>query len=279
MELKGKVVKVIAGFYDIKEQNTHEIFRTRASGNLRKEEQNPLVGDFVLFEKGGFLKKILERKNFFVRPKIANVDQVIVVMSLTQPDFSSLLLDKFLMMIEYKKIVPILAITKNDLNTKNWNIFDLYKDYQVFIISKDDPQVIEQMKQIFQDKVSVFMGQTGVGKTTLLNRLSNSDFETQPISSALNRGKHTTRVVQMISWNGGELIDTPGFSSFDLDLDKNQMAKSFFVFQQNAPMCKFKNCLHYLEQLKECKIKLMVENKEIPLERYQNYLHWLKEVL
>lgn len=279
--MKGQVVRVISGFYDIKEKITKKQYRVRGSGNLRNKEENPLVGDWVEFEIDGFLTKIYERKNWFIRPKIANIDQAIIVMSIKQPEFSSLLLDKFLAIIEYKNIKPIILLTKIDLEENYLEIIKPYLDmgYEFYFINNKEIDInkIKELKQIFKDKVSVFMGQTGVGKTSTINMLSNNNFATQEISHALNRGKHTTRVVQIIEWNEGQLIDTPGFSSFELDIPKEDISKSFYIFREAAQLCKFRSCYHWNEQEKDCKVKQLVLENKISKSRYENYLYLLKE--
>ncbi|MGZ9413401.1 ribosome small subunit-dependent GTPase A [Mycoplasma sp. 1012] len=277
----GRVIKVIAGFYDVETENK-EIIRLRGSGKLRNDNLSPVVGDFVEYDELGFVIKVKERNNVFVRPKIANIDQVIIVMSVKEPNFSSLLLDKFLMIVESKNIKPVLAITKIDLDSNYKEVLKDYinLNYEIhFIDNHNKKEVNTEFFGLFKDKVSVFMGQTGVGKTSLINLLSENQFETQSISKSLNRGKHTTRVVQMIDWNQGKLIDTPGFSSFEIELNKDQIATAFKIFKLNANLCKFRSCFHYKEEEKYCKIKLMVKNGEIPLTRYENYLYFLKDFL
>ncbi|VEU59522.1 ribosome small subunit-dependent GTPase A [Mesomycoplasma neurolyticum] len=280
--MKGQVVRVIAGFYDVLDENKIE-HRLRGSGKLRQQGVNPVVGDIVEFSPKGFVEFIFERKNFFVRPKIANVDQVIIVCSIEQPKFSSLLLDKFLLIAESKNIKPIIIITKVDLVSNYKEILSDYikMNYEIYFNNNKKPteEIINQLKNIFKDKISVFMGQTGVGKTTTINLLSNKQYETNEISFYLNRGKHTTRVVQIVDWNDGQIIDTPGFSFFEIDLDKNSLAKSFKIFQENLNKCKFNTCLHYKEETKNCEIKKMVEQNSIPEQRYENYLFFLKKTL
>ncbi|UVD81762.1 ribosome small subunit-dependent GTPase A [Mycoplasma iguanae] len=274
----GKVVRVIAGFYDVKSNEDQQHYRIRGSGNLRYTNNAPVVGDYVEFSPNGLLTKILERKNFFIRPKIANIDQAIIVMSLKEPKFSSLLLDKFLMIVESKNIEPIIFFTKTDLD----EFFDIsiyqkmgYKCYAINNNKFDKKPFLD----LFKNKTSVFMGQTGVGKTSTINNLSDSNFAIQQISKALGRGKHTTRVVQIIDWNEGELIDTPGFSSIQIDLEPLEMARSFINFKEAAKECKFKSCIHFNEPEHDCKIKTLVRINEIPQWRYQNYLDLLKEVI
>lgn len=280
--MQGKVVRVIAGFYDIKDKN-NEYFRVRGSGNLRNNNFHPLVGDYVEFEKNGFLTKILERKNYFDRPKIANIDLAIIVISLKEPNFSSLLLDKFLMIVESKNVHPIVFLTKKDLlKPDDTETYDLYKkqNYEVYeIINNKTDFDFDSLKNIFKNKTCVFMGQSGVGKTSTINSLSGTNYETQTISKFLNRGKHTTRVVQIIEWNDGELIDTPGFSSIKIHLTPLQAAQSYSAFKNASKECKYKSCLHYNEKIEDCKVKILVQQNLISEQRYKNYVVLLKEIL
>ncbi|MGY6171844.1 ribosome small subunit-dependent GTPase A [Candidatus Mycoplasma pogonae] len=277
--MRGKVIRINAGFYDIFDQETEQEYRTRGSGKLRNLETSPLVGDYVEFEPNGFLTKIYPRRNYFTRPKIANIDQAIIVISLKEPKFSSLLLDKFLMIVEAKKIHPVIIFTKYDLNPDD-SIVQSYEqlNYHCFRFSKTSDQNLEALRKIFKNKTSVFMGQSGVGKTTAINLLSNNDFATQAISKALNRGKHTTRVVQIIAWNQGELIDTPGFSSIELELTPLEKAHSYQMFAEASKRCKYKTCIHFNEPENDCNVKTLVKAEIIPQWRYENYLKLLNEV-
>ncbi|AZZ65673.1 ribosome small subunit-dependent GTPase A [Metamycoplasma phocicerebrale] len=275
----GKIVKSVAGFYDIKSFEDKKTYRVRGSGKLRLLDMKPIVGDNVEFKKGGFIHHILGRKNFFIRPKIANVDQAIVVMSLVEPEFSSLLVDKFLIIIESKGVEPIIVLTKKDL-TSNSKI-NFYKDqgYKVFEINYETNTGFEGLKELFKHKTSFFVGQTGVGKTTLINYLANTNFETQAISKALNRGKHTTREVSLIDFNGGEIIDTPGFSSIEFDLTIDEMPTAFNSFREAAHLCKYRSCKHYQERIEDCEVKRRVKSGIIKQERYDNYVNFLKRML
>lgn len=267
----GKVYSIISGIYFIKQEGNEKIHKIPASGKLRFNQNSPLVGDLVKFNEN-ILLDILPRKNSFIRPKVANIDQVIVVMSLFKPRFNSFLLDKYLSIIEFKKITPILFFTKSDLGKSNWN--EIYKNmgYRTYLINNTNLTNKDELKNIFKEKTSVFLGQTGVGKTTTINNLSNSNFLTQEISKALGRGKHTTREVRIIEYNNGELIDTPGFSSIDLELSDKELSKSFFFLQESSLKCKYRTCLHVNEDLRDCNIKQKVESKEWPKFRNENYL-------
>ncbi|MBN3534428.1 ribosome small subunit-dependent GTPase A [Mycoplasma procyoni] len=280
--MKGQVLRVISGFYDVLDQDNKE-HRLRGSGKLRNANQSPVVGDWVLFDQQGLVLEVLERKNSFVRPKIANVDQVLVVMSIKEPNFSPLLLDKYLMIIESKRIKPIICITKVDLEPNYRDIVADYvkMGYEIFFLNHKDhtSDDLEKLKEVFKNKLSVFLGQSGVGKTTTINKLSNSDFETQEISKSLNRGKHTTRVTQIVEWNGGQLIDTPGFSSLEIEIDKYDLSRAFNIFDKYASGCKFRSCFHYQEKNEDCNIKEMVKRNIISIVRYENYISILKEKL
>ncbi|MGL5205464.1 MAG: ribosome small subunit-dependent GTPase A [Metamycoplasmataceae bacterium] len=271
----GKVLKINSGFYDIFSEG--KIYRTRGSGNLRETAQNPLVGDFVMFNPDGFLYEILERKNSLTRPKVANIDQVVIVTALCEPKFSSFILDKFLAIIEFQDIQPIILFTKIDLT--NDNIYQDYKTqgYTVVKISNNDKlQDFSELKELLANKLSVFTGQSGAGKSSTINNLANLNLETQNISKALGRGKHTTRIVEIYKLDEFELIDTPGFSILESTLSKNDLAKSFHDFRRLSFECEFRTCIHFKEL--KCKIKEEVEKGSILASRYKNYLRLISEV-
>ncbi|ATP59950.1 ribosome small subunit-dependent GTPase A [Mesomycoplasma dispar] len=277
--MKGQIVRVIAGFYDVidcESQKIHPLLR--GAGLLRQNENSPLVGDFVDFEIDGFIKKIYERKNWLIRPKVANIDQALVFISIKEPEFSSLLLDKFLLIIESKNITPILLITKIDLVT---NFKSLLLDYQkmnytIFFINNKKGEIPENLREKLEKKLNFVIGQTGVGKTSFINNLLKEKLETQEISQSLNRGKHTTRVVQIIEKENIRIIDTPGFSSFSHDeITKEEIRNSFAIFREFSSNCKFRSCFHFQEKLEQCAIKRAVENGKIPENRYKNYLYLL----
>lgn len=269
----GQIVRVIAGFYDINCKGQE--YRTRGAGNLRLGEFSPVVGDIVDFDEGGFITNIHPRRNSLVRPKVANVDQAIIVISLKEPDYSSYLLNKFLAIVEFNKIEPIIIFTKKDLTNEVPIEEYTRQGYQAFAISNKDPKSLEALKGIFKNKLSVFTGQTGAGKSSTIESLTHVARETQEISKALGRGKHTTRVVEIVPWNEGQLIDTPGFSSLELPLTKEELARSFKDFKVLANSCKFKNCLHNHEKI--CGVKQAVEEGKISMARYNDYLKMLEE--
>ncbi|ORN22919.1 putative ribosome biogenesis GTPase RsgA [Lentilactobacillus parabuchneri] len=217
---QGKIFQSLSGFYDVHSEG--KIYRTRARGNFRKRKITPLVGDDVEFQveddNKGYILKMLPRKNALVRPPIANIDQAIVATATTQPEFSSNLLDRQLIALEIGKIKPIIYFTKTDLlDDKQLDYFkalaaDYAKiPYQVILPDQAfDENSLDHLRQLFSGKENVIMGQTGAGKSTLLNHLApDLNLATGEISTALNRGKHTTRKVALLRVNDGFIADTP----------------------------------------------------------------------
>ncbi|KKB26684.1 Ribosome small subunit-stimulated GTPase EngC [Mycoplasmopsis meleagridis] len=272
--MKGRIYSIIAGKFNVKADN--KFYELNAKGSFRYNDINPLVGDYVEFDLDGFIKKIYERKNYFIRPKVANIDHIIVVMSVKNPDFQSFLVDKYLALIESKNIVPIILVTKNDLGSSNE--IEMYKEmnYKIYQIDYKKDDLVELFTPIFNHNTCSFMGQSGVGKTTIINKLLNLNLETKEISKNANRGKHTTRITKIYDFKNGSLIDTPGFSSLDIQMNKNELSKSFKIFRELSKLCKFKWCLHENEPEEFCNVKLNI-GKKIPEKRYLNYLKLLKE--
>lgn len=280
----GKIIKALAGFYDVATED--EIIQCKARGKFRKDDIKPLVGDRVTIEvlqqNKGYILSIEPRKNSLVRPLIANIDQAILVFSCKEPDFSSLLLDRFLAVVESQSIQPIICISKMDLVQEDDPIFDMIHQYQkagylVYPFSSQDGRGTAIFETLFDDKISVVTGQSGVGKSSLFNALiQDLSLETQEISKALGRGKHTTRHVELIPFKKGWIADTPGFSSLEISLTPTQLSQAYHDFRDYSTSCRFRGCLH--DQEPGCKVKEMVEKKMISEERYQHYLQFLDEV-
>lgn len=280
--LKGRIVKALSGFYYV--ECDGKIYQCRARGRFRKKDQKPVVGDFCEFsyEEGsdGYILSLSPRKNELVRPPICNIDQALLVFSAKEPDFSSLLLDRFLIVIESLNIEPIICISKVDLVSKEEieKTLEPYikANYQVYFISSLNQKGIQEMKTVFKDKVTVVTGQSGVGKSSLLNALDiKLNIDTNEISKALGRGKHTTRHVELLKMHGGLVGDTPGFSSLELTIDPLDLAVSYHDFKDLSQQCKFRGCLHDKEP--HCAVKQAVEEGLISQERYEHYLMFLKE--
>ncbi|WP_125565102.1 ribosome small subunit-dependent GTPase A [Companilactobacillus insicii] len=289
MDKKGRIIKSISGFYDVLDNENHELVRTRARGNFRKRGIKPVVGDFVKYDSTGdlgYILEILPRTNSLVRPPIANVDQAIVVTSSVEPNFSSNLLDKILVNIEHNDIKPLIYLTKTDLldETKYQEIkmiFDGYHraGYTVFT-DRDayNQQQINRLEEHFANKVTVFTGQSGAGKSTLLNHI-NPDLAlaTAEISQTLNRGKHTTRQVSLFEIADGLVADTPGFSSIELiNIEKGELPTLYPEFLEYSGECKFRGCNHVNEP--GCMVKEKVADGTIMKSRYDNYLYFLNEI-
>jgi len=274
--LKGQIVKNISDLYFISCED--KIYPCKCRGIFRKEHITPVVGDYVLFNKDKLLvEKILDRKNYFERPRVSNIDQAFLVTSLKEPDLSLNLLDKFISLMELNHVRPIICVTKRDLlSSDEWinfeEIISYYENigYQVVFNTE-----IEKIKGLLSGKTSVFTGQTGAGKSSLLNRLNpNWNLEVGEISKALGRGKHTTRVVELFSINDGKVMDTPGFSSLELrNYKKDEIRSSFLEFSLYP--CVYKDCTHTNEG--ECNVKKHVESHDILESRYENYLSFIKE--
>lgn len=281
MRLSGQIIKALSGFYYVKSDD--QIYQCKARGKFRNDMKKPLVGDYVEFNveniNEGYILKLKDRKNFLIRPPICNIDQAFLVFSAKEPDMNTLLLDRFLMLIEHNHIKPVIVITKMDLCDKS--IYEIMKPYEhagydVYYVSSKENQGIDEIKMLFKDKISVFTGQSGVGKSSLLNALDiHLNIDTNEISKALGRGKHTTRHVELIEMYDGFVADTPGFSSLELNMEPVDVAQSYHDFKELSSLCKFRGCLHDSEP--HCKVKEAVENGEISKERYEHYLSFLKE--
>lgn len=274
--MNGKIIKNISNDYTVLSNGKEYV--CKASGKFRKLNITPLVGDNVIFDdKNNYIKEILPRKNFLVRPPISNIDQAYIITSVKEPDFSSNLLDKLINIVEYNNIEPIIIFTKLDLLEEQEEIrkyISYYKKigYKVFLNTE-----IDSILKSFDNKISVFTGQSGAGKSTLLNKLNaNLNIKTAPISKALGRGKHTTRHTELILINKGYVADTPGFSSISLiEMTKEDIRDNFIEFNDYKDGCKYRDCMHLKEN--QCNIKNKVKDKIIIESRYENYLKFIDE--
>lgn len=276
--MQGKIIKALAGFYYV--ESAGQIYQTRARGNFRKKGQTPYVGDEVEFsaekDSEGYILKIAERKNSLVRPPIVNIDQAVVIMSAKEPDFNPNLLDRFLVLLEHKGIHPILYISKLDLLDCEDELDEFLQVYRT--IGYDVVQNVEELLPLLADKITVFMGQTGVGKSTLLNKIApDLKLETGEISESLGRGRHTTRAVSFYNLNGGKIADTPGFSSLDYEVSTaEELNQAFPEIAEFSKSCKFRTCTHTHEP--NCAVKPAVESSRIATFRFDNYLQFLSEI-
>ena len=273
----GRIIKIVSNDYTVKCEDGNT-YICKARGVFRNKKITPLVGDFVKITKEkNLIEEIMKRKNELIRPPVSNIDIALVVTSAKEPDFSSNLLDKMIDIIEFNNIVPVICISKYDLldNTKEMDeIIEYYKKigYKVFINTQ-----IEDIKKIFKDNVTILTGQTGVGKSSLINRLEKSmDLKTGEISKALGRGKHTTRHTELFELFDGYVADTPGFSSLNfIGMNKEDIRDNFIEFNEYKDKCKYRDCMHVNED--DCEIKRRVSNNEILKSRYDNYVKFILE--
>jgi len=285
---EGKIIKALSGFYYV--LDGEQIIQCRGRGVFRKNKVTPLVGDNVVYQadndKEGYILEIKDRFNELVRPPISNVDQAVLVFSAKEPTFSTSLLDRFLVLVEAADIRPIICITKMDLvddDSLKERIHQYAEDYRnigysVYLTSMENGSGIEDIIPHFQDKITVFAGQSGVGKSSLLNAISpDLELKTAGISAHLGRGKHTTRHVELIDINGGLVADTPGFSSLEFaGIEAEDLGQTFLEIGEKSAECKFRGCLHIKEP--NCAVKRAVENGEIAQYRYNHYVEFLTEI-
>lgn len=276
--MRGRIIKALAGFYYVKADG--RIYQTRARGNFRKTGQTPYVGDWVEFsaeeQSEGYILAIEERQNALVRPPIVNIDQAVVIMSAREPDLNPNLLDRFLVLLEHKQIHPIIYITKLDLVEEMAELNEIRRRYEA--IGYEVCYSVEELAPLLANQVTVFMGQTGVGKSTLLNKIApDLKLETGEISDSLGRGRHTTRAVSFYDIFGGKIADTPGFSSLDYEVTTSEdLNQAFPDIAQVSQSCKFRTCTHTHEPA--CAVKPAVEAGDIWQVRYDNYLQLLSEI-
>ena len=223
----GLIIRLISGDYKVHDIDTKETVIAKPRGIFRIKEEAPKVGDYVEYEiidGVAIINKINKRKNDLIRPTICNVDQAIVVFSVKEPDLNLNLLDSFLVVLEYNDILPILVFNKMDLLSESElietkKIIDYYHSIGYTTLTTSTKlNDLDNLDELISNKISVITGQSGVGKSSILNVLDpNLAIKTAEISKALGRGKHTTRHVELIPFNNGWVADTPGFSSFELD--------------------------------------------------------------
>ncbi|MDQ0245636.1 ribosome biogenesis GTPase [Bacillus fengqiuensis] len=285
--LKGRIIKALSGFYYVFSDGT--VTQCRGRGVFRKQKISPLVGDYVTFqaenELEGYILDIEERKNELIRPPIANVDQAVLVFSAIEPEFSPLLLDRFLVLVEANGIKPLICISKMDLvaEDKTEVIEEYAKDYRdigydVLLTSTITENGVADLLPYLADCVTVVAGQSGVGKSSLLNALKPElELKTNDISTSLGRGKHTTRHVELISVGRGLVADTPGFSSLEfINIELEDLSSCFPEMDRLSENCKFRGCLHLSEP--KCAVKAALDEGNIPDYRYEHYTSFIEEI-
>lgn len=275
--LKGVIVKNISNAYTVLSENKTYVCTPR--GKFRNEKKTPLVGDFCTFdEENHYLLELLPRKNELKRPNVCNVDYCLIVTSLKEPLYNSLLLDKEITLASLSQIEPILYFSKTDLLNaeEKEKYFQIKKMYEQIGYPVFDQDALSELKAFLQHKIVVLTGQTGAGKSTLIHKIAPYiTIKTGEISKALNRGKHTTRHTEIYDLEGIWLCDTPGFSSLDVkEYSKVAIKDSFPEFREYS--CKFRDCMHLKEQ--GCAVKKALLEGHIAKSRYENYQKMLSEV-
>lgn len=275
--MEGRIIKNISNDYVVKIDN--KLYTCKPRGKFRISNLTPLVGDIVEIDNNNnYIIDIKKRKNSLIRPSVSNIDKAIIVTSV-KPKLDTNLLDKLLVLTMYNNIEPVICFTKLDLlnleELKEINNVINYYDSIGYVTVKNTE--IDKIKSILKNNLSVFVGQSGAGKSSLLNKLdSKLELKTNEISKALGRGKHTTRHVELFEVCEGLVVDTPGFSSLDLsslsNMDIRDNMKEMF---DNLDKCKYRDCMHYKED--GCYVKSLVDDNVILKSRYDNYISFLRK--
>lgn len=284
MKLNGIIIKGIGGFYYV--EAAGEIYECKARGVFRKERIIPLVGDSVeitVDEHGkNSIEVINERRNYFNRPPIANVDNLVIVSSTCDPKPNLLIIDRLTAVAYHKGVRPVIIFTKDDLYSAS-EYRERYETTGIdtFIVSNATNRGVDEVIDFLDGSISVFTGNSGVGKSSLLNCIEpRFSLETAEISKKLGRGRHTTRHVELFKVGNGYIADTPGFSSLDFETNdiirKDELAECFPEFSDYLGLCKFTSCSHIND--KGCKIVEAVNNGEIGRSRHESYVSLYNEV-
>lgn len=283
--MEGIILKGIGGFYYVKTEE--KVYECKARGKFRNKKLTPMVGDRVIItpndDNYGAIEEICTRDNYLIRPQVANISQAFIVFALKNPDVNLDLLNKFLIQCELKNIKSIVCFNKIDLYSDYENheavkmVSDAGYDY-IFLKAKEETN-LDELKSKLKGNINVFCGPSGVGKSTILNKLVGKEvMETGIISERLKRGKHTTRHSELVEVNNGFVVDTPGFSTLDLKFDSKEELKDYFrEFHEYEDQCKFNGCLHHKEP--KCGVKDAVNNGEINKDRYEFYIKTLEEII
>ena len=285
--MQGKIIKGIAGFYYI-ETHDEKIYECKAKGIFRKDNVKPLVGDNVMIDiideenKKGNITEILPRKNRLLRPPVANVDQAVILFAIVKPDPNYNLLDRFLIMMRQQNLPVIICFNKQDIATEEeqLELYNAYEKcgYKVLFISVKEDKGLDELKELLRGKTTTLAGPSGVGKSSLLNKLvPDALMQTGELSRKIDRGKNTTRhselfFVSELSDGDDEtyLFDTPGFTSLNLnDVTTDNLMQYYPEFEEFEPKCRFGGCSHIAEP--DCGVKNALSEGKISAVRYENY--------
>ena len=284
MTIDGVILKGIGGFYYVK--TAEGVFECKAKGKFRKEKISPLAGDKVSVtirnDEENTIDEIYERKNFLIRPPVANIDKLFVVVSAAKPRPNTVIIDKMTILAEKNDITPVIIITKTDL-TDYQELKEIYEStgYKVYSFSIEDMRELDAIKEELKGCLCAFTGNSGVGKSTLINALSGElELETGEISDKLGRGRHTTRQAEVFPVGEGLVIDTAGFSSIDFTTDNriysDELQYYFKEFSEHIGDCRFNGCRHLGD--KGCRICELIDEGKISKSRHESYKTILDEI-
>lgn len=284
--MTGTIIKALSGFYYVDVGAEQEPITCRGRGKLRHQKITPLVGDHVAItvtEDGtGMVDEVLPRSNQFQRPMVANMDQLVILASGAIPVTDPFLIDRMVSLAEYKGCQPIICFNKCDLEPAT-QLVELYQraGFQSFAISAQTGEGLEQLLGVLDGKISAFTGNSGVGKSSVLNALCPQfGLKVGQVSEKLGRGRHTTRHVELFRVGGGLVADTPGFSAFDVEqmelIPKEELAHMFREFHPYLEQCRFVGCAHVKER--GCAVREAVDNGAIAPSRYQSYVRLYDQV-
>lgn len=275
--MNDRIIKALSGFYYV--QTEDGVVECRARGKFRKEGVSPLVGDFVTISrsgKSGTVEEILPRKNSFIRPAVANVDLLVLLASCAIPQTEPFLIDRVLAIAGQQGVEPLICVNKNDLEPGE-GLAGIYRraGFRVVVTSAETGEGIDELRAAISGKLSAFTGNSGVGKSSILNALCPElKLAVGEVSEKLGRGRHTTRHIELYCLGNGTFVaDTPGFSSFDterMDLVlKDQLQYAFSDFAPYLGKCQFQDCAHLKEP--GCAVRAALERGEIEPTRYESY--------
>ena len=274
---KGQIFKIHSDFYYVDLRG--ETYECKLRHVLKKQKQKVFVGDYVEFSDGA-IEKVLPRKNYITRPTVANVDQVVIISAVKEPELSFLQLNRYIAFAKYHNLNTVLCFNKNDLSNDDKTIEKVFKIYEplgfdILFTSAIEGYGIDEFKKMLSGKTSVLCGASGVGKSSLINAVSGINLRTKEVSDKTGRGTHTTRHCEIINLDkNSRIVDTPGFSNLKFDfLLPNEVDLLFPEISQYKEQCKFQNCLHLTET--DCAVKAHIG--EIDESRYESYIAFVEE--